>query len=114
MRQFCENLARRIDKGESISLIFDSTGLRFGKASHWYQTKYGKPCHQKPWRKMHLSMDPEMNVHGVDITQSEVADSDVMEDLISAHHHTILTQSKWGLLQKTSSFLKLIFCNSAG
>jgi hypothetical protein len=81
-RQFCENLARRIDKGESISLIFDSTGLRFGKASHWYQTKYGKPCHQKPWRKMHLSMDHQMNVHGVDITQTEVADSDVMEDLI--------------------------------
>ena len=73
VRQFCENLAKRIDKGESISLIFDSTGLRFGKASHWYQTKYGKPCHQKPWRKMHLSMDPQMNVHGIDITQTEVA-----------------------------------------
>ena len=27
VRQFCENLAKRIDKGESISLIFDSKSL---------------------------------------------------------------------------------------
>ena len=39
VRQFCEKLAKRIGQGEPITLIFDSTGLRFGKASHWYQTK---------------------------------------------------------------------------
>ena len=35
VRHFCQNLARRMAQGESLSLIFDSTGLRFGKASHW-------------------------------------------------------------------------------
>ena len=82
VRHFCNKLAKRITKGEPIALIFDSTGLRFGKASHWYQTKYGKPCKQTPWRKMHLSMDPEMNAHGVEITDIEVSDSDRMGDLI--------------------------------
>lgn len=36
VRQFCDKLAKRIEQGESITLIFDSTGLRLGKASHWY------------------------------------------------------------------------------
>ena len=63
VRHFCQTLAKRLGQGERLSLIFDSTGLRFGKASHWYEAKYDKPCDQKPWRKMHLSIDPEMNVH---------------------------------------------------
>ncbi len=82
VRQFCDKLAKRIAQGESIELIFDSTGLRFGKASHWYQTKYGKPCKQTPWRKLHMSMDPQMNVHGVEITDIDVSDIEMMEALI--------------------------------
>lgn len=35
IRHFCEALKARIKHGESVSLILDSTGLRFGKASHW-------------------------------------------------------------------------------
>lgn len=82
VRHFCDKLAKRIEQGEPISLIFDSTGLRFGKASHWFETKYGRPCDQKPWRKMHLSMDSEMEIHEVKITETEVADINMMEKLI--------------------------------
>lgn len=84
VRHFCEALAKRLGQGERLSLIFDSTGLRFGKASHWYETKYGKPCDQRPWRKMHLSIDPEMNTHEVEITQAECSDQEMMDDLIPA------------------------------
>jgi hypothetical protein len=83
IRQFCDKLVSRIDRGESISLILDSTGLRFGKASHWYETKYEKPCLNTPWRKMHLSMDPEMNIHGIEITDLETSDIAVMDTLVS-------------------------------
>jgi hypothetical protein len=82
VRQFCDRLAKRIAQGESITLILDSTGLRFGKASHWYETKYGKPCDQTPWRKLHLSIDPQMNVHDIEITEAEVADKETMDNLI--------------------------------
>ena len=82
IRQFCETLKARIERGESIDLILDSTGLRFGKASHWYETKYGKPCINTPWRKMHLSMDPEMNMHGLEITDLESSDIGMMDTLI--------------------------------
>lgn len=82
VKQFCEKLAKRVAQGESITLIFDSTGLRFGKASHWYETKYGKPCTHRPWRKLHLSIDPEMNIHGIEITDYEASDIEMMGDLI--------------------------------
>lgn len=83
IRQFCDKLASRIERGESISLILDSTGLRFGKASHWYETKYEKPCLNTPWRKMHLSMDPEMNIHGLEITDLETSDIAMMDAFVS-------------------------------
>jgi hypothetical protein len=83
VRQFCEKLAKRTEHGELITLIFDSTGLRVGKASHWYETKYEKPCNQTPWRKLHLSMDPEMNVHNIEITDTETPDIEMIDNLIS-------------------------------
>ncbi len=42
IKLFCQNIRRRIASGEEIDLIADSTGLRFGKASHWYETKYNR------------------------------------------------------------------------
>lgn len=83
IRHFCEALKARIERGESVSLILDSTGLRFGKASHWYETKYGKPCENTPWRKMHFSMDPEMNMHQLEMTELESPDIGLMDTLIS-------------------------------
>ena len=82
IRQFCETLKMRMERRESIDLILDSTGLRFGKASHWYETKYGRSCITTPWRKMHLSMDPEMNMHGLEITDFEASDIGMMDTLI--------------------------------
>lgn len=84
VKQYCNKVATRIARGESMTLILDSTGLCFGKASHWYETKYGKPCTHKPWRKMHLSIDPEMNMHGVEITDYQASDIEMMDSLIHA------------------------------
>jgi len=50
IKQFCQNIRRRIESGEEIDLIADSTGLRFGKASNWYETKYNKSCNNRPWK----------------------------------------------------------------
>jgi hypothetical protein len=37
-----------------------------------------------PWRKMHLSIDADMNVHGIRITTTEVSDSEGMDALLPA------------------------------
>jgi hypothetical protein len=35
-------LARRLAGGEAITMIVDSTGLSFGRASDWYEQKSGR------------------------------------------------------------------------
>ena len=79
VRQRCTRLAERLARGESVTLIVDSTGLTFGRASQWYEEKYGKKASRTPWRKMHLSIDPDMNVHEIAITSTEVSDSEGLD-----------------------------------
>jgi len=83
IKQFCDKLACCVLQGEKVTLIFDSTGLRFGKASHWYETKYDKPCDRKPWKKMHLAMDPDFNIHSLEITDCDTSDSEMMDSMIN-------------------------------
>jgi hypothetical protein len=82
--QRCEQLARRLARGEAVSMIVDSTGLSFGRASEWYEQKYGRKATQTPWRKMHLSIDEAMNIHAISITTTEVSDSEGMDALLPA------------------------------
>jgi hypothetical protein len=82
--QRCEQLARRLARGEAVSLIVDSTGLSFGRASEWYEQKYGQKATQTPWRKMHLSIDEEMNIQAISITTTEVSDNEGMDTVLPA------------------------------
>jgi len=84
VRQRSVQLARRLASGEAITMIVDSTGLSFGRASEWYEQKYGRKATQTPWRKMHLSIDADMNVHVIRITTTEVSDSEVMDAVLPA------------------------------
>jgi hypothetical protein len=82
--QRCVQRARRLARRESTSLIVDSTGLSFGRASQWYEQKYGHKATRTPWRKMHLSTDADMNVHGIRITTTDVSDSEGMGAVLPA------------------------------
>jgi len=82
--QRCEQLVRRLARGVAVSVIVDSTGLSFGRASEWYEQKYGRKATQTPWRKMHLSIDTDMNVHAIRITTTEVSDSEAMDAVLPA------------------------------
>jgi len=83
VKQYCEKIVDRVYKGESITLILDSTGIRFGKASHWYEEKYGKPCYNKPWRKLHLGIDPHLNMHSVVVTDYSSSDIGMIDNLLN-------------------------------
>lgn len=82
VKQYCNKLAERTKNGEAISLILDSTGLRFNTASNWYAMKYNKICKNTPWQKMHIAIDPEMNIHDVEITDCHTSDIEMLESLI--------------------------------
>ena len=82
VKQFCNKLKKKLEAGEDVSLILDATCLRFGRASNWYETKYNKICKKRPWNKMHLSMDPDMNIHSMEITDNSVSDIAMKDALI--------------------------------
>ena len=82
VKQFCNKLRKKLEAGEDVSLILDATALRFGRASYWYETKYSKPCKNRPWSKMHMSMDPKMNIHSLEITDNSVSDIEMKESLL--------------------------------
>lgn len=82
VKQFCNKLYSKLKNGEAIDLIVDSTGLKFGKASDWYETKYNKPCNNRPWKKMHISMDLDTNVHAIEITNYDISDIEMLPQLI--------------------------------
>lgn len=75
IKQRCNQLAKRLANGEAVDILIDSTGMSFGRASQWYEVKYGKKARVTPWRKMHLSIDPQMNIHEIAITDTEISDS---------------------------------------
>jgi hypothetical protein len=59
VRKKCTRAAERLNEGEPVTVIVDSTGLRFSQASAWYEKKYGQKAACTPWRMMHLAMDAE-------------------------------------------------------
>jgi len=92
VKQYCDKVAKRLERGEPVTLIMDSTGLRFGKASSWYETKYNKPCTQKPWRKLHIAIDPDMNIHDAEITELEVSDREIMNQFLEQKNPDVIVE----------------------
>jgi Transposase DDE domain len=82
-----ERSAKRLAKGHSVTLIVDSTGMRFGRSLQWYEKKYGLKACKTMWRKMHLSIDTDMNVHGVAVTSTQVSDTEGLEEIIPSDIH---------------------------
>ncbi|MET3233745.1 UNVERIFIED_ORG: hypothetical protein ABIC54_005960 [Burkholderia sp. 1263] len=82
VRQRCERLASRLARGEAVTLIVDSTGMQFGRACEWHRKKYGRQAARTPWRNVRLSIDPDMNVHAISVTDTEVSDHEGMQTVL--------------------------------
>lgn len=85
VKHYCQKIVDKLERGEDVTLIVDSTGMSFSKASHWYETKYGKPCEIRPWRKLHLAIDPDMNMHSVELTDHLTGDLAMLKTLMPQH-----------------------------
>ena len=105
VRHYCDKVAKRLQNGESIGLIMDSSGMRFDKASHWYEKKYNKPCDQRVWRKLHLSMDEGMEVYATELTEQNVSDKEMMDLLMpeSVNVDKVIADGGYYSAQKSQS-----------
>ncbi|KVP63720.1 hypothetical protein WJ92_03090 [Burkholderia ubonensis] len=86
-QQRCQRVAARLAQGKAISLIVDSTGMSFGRASEWHRQKYGRDASRTPWRKVHLSIDPEMNIHAISVTETVVSDAAGLHAVLARSMH---------------------------
>ena len=91
-KQFCEDITKRLQRGEKIALILDSTGFRFPKARDWHRKKYGQEPKKRPIRKLHLSIDPDFNTHAVEVTEENVPDINVMDDILPEEVKSLVNQ----------------------
>ncbi|KKB96408.1 hypothetical protein SZ25_00291 [Candidatus Arcanobacter lacustris] len=83
VKHYCHKVVRKLEEGEDVSLILDSTGMNFDNASGWYEEKYNKPCKNRPWRKLHISIDENMEMYASELTDNQTSDISVMETLIT-------------------------------
>lgn len=81
----CQRVAERLARGESISLIVDATGMKFGRANAWHRQKYGRDAGRTPWRKVHLSTDPGMNIHALQVTKDKVSDEAGLSEVLAVN-----------------------------
>ncbi|MFL9965996.1 transposase [Paraburkholderia sediminicola] len=58
-------------------------GHAVGPASEWHEQKYGRKAAHTPWRKVNLSIDPDMNVHAVSVTETAVSDTEAMDAVLA-------------------------------
>ena len=85
VKHYCQKVVDKLKDGEDVTLIVDSTGMSFSRASDWYEEKYNKPCKNRPWRKLHLAIDPDMNMHRVELTDHVTDDLVMLKPLMPDH-----------------------------
>ena len=87
-------------------MIVDATGLSFGRASQWYEQKYGHQATRTPWRKMHLGIDADMNIHAIRITTTEVSDSEGMDAVLPANLPVdkVIADGAYYSIERTEAF----------
>lgn len=84
VKHFCKDVVKRLEAGEDVELICDSTGMRFGKASYWYAQKYGKAPKNRPWSMFHIGMDGAFEIYDVQVTENTGSDIGELDRLIAA------------------------------
>jgi hypothetical protein len=81
----CQTLAvslPRRRRGEALHLVVDSTGVKVFGEGEWKVRQHGY-SKRRTWRKLHLGVDETTNeIVAAVITTNDLADSQVLEDLL--------------------------------
>ncbi|MCK4554535.1 IS5 family transposase [Candidatus Parcubacteria bacterium] len=78
-----ENIEINIPKNnnkENIVVAVDSSGLKVFGEGEWKVRKHGWSKH-RTWRKMHLMVTPDGEIRAADLTENNITDADVVDDL---------------------------------
>jgi Transposase DDE domain len=75
-------LPKRLERGEPLHLLVDSTGLKIYGEGEWLDQKHGvRP--RRRWRKLHLGVDAHSHeIVAVELTMDDVGDVSTVPDLL--------------------------------
>jgi transposase len=75
-------LPTRLDRGEPLHLLVDSTGLKIFGEGEWLDQKHGIRSRRR-WRKLHLGIDADTHeIVASELTQDDVGDVSEIPDLL--------------------------------
>ena len=76
-------------RGEIRHLAIDSTGLKVFGEGEWHMKKHGKDK-RRVWRKLHIAVDADTHqIVAAELSLSNVADSEVLPELLKQTHRKI-------------------------
>lgn len=70
------------ETGKERIITLDSTGLKQYGKDEWHQEKH-KVKPRRSWKKLHLIVDDNHIIQGVELTEKSVHDSEVVSDLLN-------------------------------
>jgi transposase len=75
-------LPKRIERGEPLHLLVDSTGVKLYGEGEWLDQKHGLRARRR-WRKLHLGVDAETHeIVAVELTPDDVGDVSAVPELL--------------------------------
>jgi hypothetical protein len=75
-------LGKRINKGESLHIVMDSTGLKVYGEGEWKVRQHGYSKH-RTWRKIHIALNPEDGIiHAAEMTTNGVDDAAMVKPVL--------------------------------
>ena len=75
-------LVRRINKGEHLHIVLDSTGLKVYGEGEWKVRQHGYSKH-RTWRKIHIAVNPEDGIiHAAEMTTNGVDDAQMVKPVL--------------------------------
>lgn len=84
-------LAKKVvGKNEKKIIVIDSTGLKVYGEGEWKIRMHGK-AKKRTWRKAHLAVTPEGEIRAAELTENNIADCEVIDNILGQENGKIDT-----------------------
>jgi hypothetical protein len=100
-------LGTRINRGEHLHIVMDSTGLKVYGEGEWKVRQHGYSKY-RTWRKIHIALNPEDGIiHAAEMSTNGVDDAAMVEPVLKKIKSTIKTFGGDGAYDKTKVYKEL-------
>ena len=100
-------LVKRINKGEHLHIVLDSTGLKVYGEGEWKVRQHGHSKH-RTWRKIHIAVNPQDGIiHAAEMTSNAVDDAAMVKPILEKIKSAVKKFGGDGAYDKTKVYAVL-------